>query len=200
MDGRRFDALARRLTKAATRRAAVGAALALAFGAAVADDAVAARSTCRRFGQSCTRGSQCCTGQCATGSKVPRASRNRCVCPTGEGLCNGACVDLTSDTNCGACGNVCDSETSCIEGTCQDCSDVAGYCASATNGRYLKAAWFANPSSGFGDKCSVDTECQVYDQCSQPGRLCFCLDDLFSNGGVIYEANGECSVAMPPGT
>ena len=42
-----------------------------------------------------------------------------CVCPVGETLCSGVCVDLHSDTNnCGMCMNVCAGDTCAYDGTC----------------------------------------------------------------------------------
>ncbi|HWV37369.1 MAG TPA: MXAN_6577-like cysteine-rich protein [Vulgatibacter sp.] len=40
------------------------------------------------------------------------------TCPAGLTLCDGACVDLTSDKNCGACGVECTGETTCRSGSC----------------------------------------------------------------------------------
>jgi hypothetical protein len=40
-------------------------------------------------------------------------------CPTGQSLCSGMCVDLSSDSNnCGVCGNQCASGVGCAEGVC----------------------------------------------------------------------------------
>lgn len=41
-------------------------------------------------------------------------------CASTESCCIGKCVNTTSDSkNCGACGNVCKSGTSCIDGACE---------------------------------------------------------------------------------
>lgn len=45
-------------------------------------------------------------------------------CATGELECDGECIDPNSDqTNCGACGTMCDSRSTCVEGACAlDCA------------------------------------------------------------------------------
>jgi hypothetical protein len=44
------------------------------------------------------------------------------ACPSGQELCGGKCIDITSDVkNCGACGNVCDlpnATAACLLGSC----------------------------------------------------------------------------------
>jgi hypothetical protein len=40
-------------------------------------------------------------------------------CQAGQAVCNGSCVDLSSDSNhCGTCGNVCGNGTACSNATC----------------------------------------------------------------------------------
>jgi hypothetical protein len=117
MDGNRFDDFSRRLaTRLSRRRVLVGVA-ASALPVASAD--AAARPTCRPFASGCTRDAQCCTGICARGSRVPRASRNKCACPAGQSKCPLGCFDLTSDEQaCGACGVVCPDAQVCMSGVC----------------------------------------------------------------------------------
>lgn len=41
------------------------------------------------------------------------------ACPTSKTLCNGTCVDVTSDAhNCGTCGYICDNGGFCSNGKC----------------------------------------------------------------------------------
>jgi len=56
------------------------------------------------------------------------------TCPAGLSLCDDACVDLSSDKNCGACGNECAGETTCEAGACvlhctPGTTDCGTYCA-----------------------------------------------------------------------
>ena len=40
-------------------------------------------------------------------------------CPSGQTNCSGLCTDTSSDSNnCGSCGNICSSGTSCVRGSC----------------------------------------------------------------------------------
>ena len=46
-------------------------------------------------------------------------------CPVGRTLCTSRCVDtLTDSNNCGACGNVCGTGTSCAGGVCRPVNDL----------------------------------------------------------------------------
>ena len=104
MDGQRFDAIARALSKGVSRRAVWRGAI----GAATGLFAIDFRET----------HAQEVSG---LGTPVPG-------CPPGTVDCGGECVDLmTDDDNCGSCGNSCDSKCDtglgcgqiCIEGNCQ---------------------------------------------------------------------------------
>lgn len=113
--------------------------------------------------QTCLRGRQDCNGMAADGCETdissdashcgecrtacegatPICSAGRCVaeCPMGLTLCNGACVNLTTDpTSCGSCGNRCTNtgvgEATCVMGTCDiTCPEGFSNCDSnAANG------------------------------------------------------------------
>jgi hypothetical protein len=54
-------------------------------------------------------------GDCRSGSCIGY----QCVgCSAGEGVCNGRCVSLSSQSNCGACGNACARGSYCQGGSC----------------------------------------------------------------------------------
>src|SRR5207248_1164243 len=49
-------------------------------------------------------------------------SGGHCVCPAGQHVCGGACIDITSDpSNCGHCGAACDTSVgqTCSGGVCR---------------------------------------------------------------------------------
>jgi hypothetical protein len=117
MDRVRFDSIARSLARRLDRRATLSAALGLAVGGSLVD--ARAASTCRPGHHTCTRGNQCCSGDCPVGRNVPIHLRNRCSCAGGENLCGNRCVDLATDPrNCGACGVHCSEGTTCQAGVC----------------------------------------------------------------------------------
>ena len=138
MEGPRFDAMARLLARATTRRSAITAAVAAAFGgAALATDGADARpALCRPAGRYCTTNKQCCNNRCRTGKRVPIASRNICDCDAPFAMCGKLCRDLSSDpNNCGGCGIKIDRETEiCCDGVptlidsenCGTCGEVCG--------------------------------------------------------------------------
>jgi len=50
---------------------------------------------------------------------VQTAKETPASCPSGEDLCNGACVDTSADLdNCGGCGTTCSTEDSCSRAIC----------------------------------------------------------------------------------
>ena len=138
MEGPRFDAMARLLARATTRRSAITAAVAAAFGGAalVTDGADARPALCRAAGRYCTHNKQCCNNRCRTGKRVPIASRNICDCDAPFAMCGKMCRDLSSDPNhCGGCGIKIDPETEiCCDGVptpideenCHACGEVCG--------------------------------------------------------------------------
>jgi len=70
---------------------------------------------CGACGQVCGSNSGCVQGVCVTGATCPSATS--CSCPTGQGACGSACVDMQTDQrNCGECGDVCGG--TCTAGRC----------------------------------------------------------------------------------
>jgi hypothetical protein len=57
-------------------------------------------------------------------------------CPASLEVCNGTCVDLTSDpAHCGACRNACGTGKACLGGTCSITS--SGACANRSGGAFV---------------------------------------------------------------
>jgi hypothetical protein len=184
MDGTRFDRLTRLMAGGTTRRRALGVMLGAAIaGAAVADSAAnpTRPTVCRKFGVSCSRNAQCCTGLCATDRALPRRQRHRCSCPAGLLHCDGACVDATADeANCGACGLACASDELCCSGTCAAVTDDENNCGACGN--------ICNDEG-----TCVDGVCKYPDFCLASWGSTFCFQD--AEGGIhtneAYFAHGK---------
>jgi hypothetical protein len=128
MDERRFDAVARSIGTAATRRGALRAVAGMLIGAATGFSGRLARArTCRLVGEPCGKGKQshCCAGAVCHEGEV---GGNICSCPQNLTNCHGHCVDITSNPlACGAECVACPDETDCCNGACckegQRCCD-----------------------------------------------------------------------------
>jgi hypothetical protein len=135
MTEHRIDQIARALALRLNRRLLAAGLAATVLGGGVHGAAAApaaARNRCRVDGSACTRGSQCCVGQCATGRDIPRRQRHRCGCYPGV-LCNGACADITTDPDhCGGCAIACDPA---VADTCTDGACTCGDGPACTGGR-----------------------------------------------------------------
>jgi len=112
---------------------------------------------CGAIGNACGVGETCTGGVCGCGSAGP--------CPTGQGCCAGACVDVTSDaTNCGACGTVCgENAPTCQAGVCV-CGSGAG--ARACAAPMAAGSGFPPTPAMLGESCcdnacvaNTDTNC-----------------------------------------
>jgi Cys-rich repeat protein len=140
----------------------------------------------------CTTNSDCAAGQqCLRGQCVPGGC-------TGGTLCNGACVDVSTDPyNCGACGVACPRGTACIAGACaynQGCTVTgcpAGMACDATTGQCV-----AQPG------CVTDADC---------GRGLFCVSGQCVSSGSCVQygcpagyncdyASGACIPGTPVGS
>jgi hypothetical protein len=201
VDSSSFDRWSRLLAGELTRRRALAALVALAGSTGIASAGPApagARTVCRAVGASCTRGSQCCQGACATGRNVPRARRNRCICPGDLTACKGACVDTSSDgMHCGACGNVCGSEQICRNGACvYTCEDSTTYsCFVSVDGYKVQYENGVCGNFEFGIPCTADAECAT--ALAAPGylpeKICFSefkmVDASFVPPFVDYQVN-----------
>jgi hypothetical protein len=139
-----FDELAKGLASGTlSRRKALrlmGAALVGGVFASVPGGAFAARPVpcapgVERCGRNCCPNADfiCAQGKCACPTGTTRIGNtccqneqvcgSSCGCQTGQGCCNSVCTDLSTTTNCGACGRTCSPIQSCVGGQCQ-CSNT----------------------------------------------------------------------------
>ena len=74
-------------------------------------------------------------------------------CPSGQSLCDGQCVDFSTDANnCGACGNVCGGSTPyCSQGACTDCVGAGG---TLCNGACIDTNWDGLNCGACGNQCA----------------------------------------------
>jgi hypothetical protein len=79
-------------------------------------------ANCGACGQSCPQGEACNKGFCQkTDCSKAGGVFTPCVLPSGRGgaCCGGGCSDeLTDDSNCGSCGQVCPTGSACAGGAC----------------------------------------------------------------------------------
>jgi hypothetical protein len=69
-------------------------------------------------------GGRPCSGACGS---TQVCEDGECVCPMGQELCVGVCVDvMTNPANCGRCNNVCPASKACLDGACA-CDTNAGF-------------------------------------------------------------------------
>jgi hypothetical protein len=175
MDGKRFDALTRDLTRGTSRRRIVASMIAMVAGGATLVDAGATqqRRTCRPIAASCLRHRDCCSGICNTLRSTPRNRRNRCACADGLVSCQGACTDLQGDAgNCGGCGSICPSGEICQSGAC--------ICVPNCDGKTCG-------DDGCGGSCGT---CDPFHNCTDGACIEMCTD-FASNG-----SSDECIVSV----
>jgi hypothetical protein len=134
------------------------------------------RANCGVCGNSCKSGMDCQNGTC--------------VCETGT-LCNGVCVNTTSDrNNCGACGSPCVDVQSCEAGTCACppskpslCNNVCVQTTGTDSNNCGECGLRCLP----GQDCTFDpdtgqpTSCTNYDTSCQYGR-CVCTSGFYGCG------------------
>ena len=169
VENTRFDALARRLGAAATRRSTLKSLVAIVAGGSLAstiDNASAGTDapdrtvrTCRVSGYFCTRDSQCCgndSGRCLTGRQAPRKMRNRCAC-------------------------IANQDTGCWRDT--DCCGFGGSQGEGRQGEFTCNWWFADGdnSGPGGDQngglCCIrigDYDCKTNADCCDVGTNTYC--------------------------
>lgn len=116
-----------------------------------------------------------CSEETSTGSldvdATPIADSGEVVCPTLQTLCNGRCVDLSSDQSaCGSCGNVCGADERCLGGQCACRAGLVG-----CDDRCVDLADDDANCGACGTTCSANTTCEAgrcVDACDDGAALC----------------------------
>ncbi len=120
------------------------------------------------------------------------------VCPAGQRVCDGRCVDVAWDVaHCGACGRPCGAGLACSRGRCQATCDASRItCTVGGSLRCVDATSDALNCGDCGRACAAGEVC-VESRCACPAasRLCGgrCTDILSDPGNC-----SGCGVACPP--
>jgi hypothetical protein len=125
-------------------------------------------------------------------SEVDAGFNNLLECTETELPCDGACVDITTTDNCGACGNVCGDGESCVDGACAlECPDgelvCDGACVDpATNGDFCGAMGDCEGANA-GATCAADEVC-IAGACEcvteNPGFAVSAVSGVATEGGA----------------
>lgn len=108
-------------------------------------------------------------------------------CNTDEGCCDGTCVDLTTNANCGNCGTACSDGSFCVDGgCCQEsiggaCGPTGGCCTGLCRNGFCGYA-------GPGEPCEADADCSSA-RCDEERGRC----SLLSSAGGPCETNLDCT-------
>ena len=192
MDGQRFDALARALSKGVSRRAVWRGLLGTGVGSLFAASVQSARAQvgCGTSGEQCPPGttcvdSQCCDNQnncCVTNFSTCSGVAPCCGAPDFD-CCDGVCTTLLFDrANCGSCGNGCAQGQVCCNGSCCD-----GMCCGG--GTVCVPPLDPNNCETCGDVCGPCESCQAV----FGGQICATTCTEFENC-----EEGDC-VSCPSG-
>jgi len=121
-----------------------------------------------------------------------------CRCPTGQGVCNGSCINITTDVNhCGGCTTVCPgAEQTCVAGACQ--CPVAGQ--TVCNGHCVDLNSDTANCGTCGHACAAPATKCLIGGCFDPNS-CGSItaqpfaDCRFAWGGIDNGASGVSSFA-----
>lgn len=121
------------------------------------------------------------------------------ACPSGQTLCNGTCVDTSTDpSNCGTCNSTCSASSvcvtaTCVNGTCQHVNAPAGVaCAPSTCSGGTMTSYVCN---GAGVCSGVSSSCAPYIcNATSTGCTSSCTNDAGCASGFIC-SNGVCVAA-----
>jgi hypothetical protein len=227
MDGGRFDDLARRLARPASRRGVLGllgAGLVAVVAPQSSRDAEAA-TVCRSLGVVCAKSGDCCSGSCGPKN---RSGRRLCQCddpgdcpiPMNQcqtavcqaGVCSTlpvSCVPLDDCHLAGACDSatgVCTNPAKPDGAACEnpDACLAGGTCQSGSCVGGTPLAQASEPCAVASDCCG-DLTCVANDVLQNPlvccpeGRIA-CLSECCQSAGAACDVNGCCESGNSCGT
>jgi hypothetical protein len=172
MDGFHFDALARSLTTAGSRRRALTGLLLGSLG--LLDARAEAAKSCKKIKNKQKRKKCRAKARC-----VPRCAGKPCgsddgcggVCGCGAGLtcCSGTCVDRVTDpAHCGSCGRSCPSG-GCIHGACACAEETQCPSAACDCFKRLHGPPHACAPNVTETPCDEDADCALGSACTVGG-------------------------------
>ena len=184
MDASRFDALARALGAARSRRG-----LGQLLGGFILGGTIAARAA---------------TGaEAKKKHKKHKKPKRKGGCPKhcggGTLCCDDTCVSVLTDrNNCGACGNSCTEKETCVNAQCVPCQDPQTICKAGGEERCVDLQTDKNNCGFCGHICPKDPENAKRDFVCQGGD-CVCTGTVCDNGrccpadfNVCVGAGGSC--------
>lgn len=167
MDPQHFDAMARTLCAASTRRR-----LSLILGGLTAGGSLSLGAIEQAAGKQ-------------KKNKKKKKKRQKDTCPKGCGAgicCDGACVMETIDrNNCGACGNVCGAAQYCLNGKCAPCEQPRAVCPIAGVEFCVDVKTDRENCGACSVSCPRDPRNPQRDEVCQDGK-CVCTGVTCSNG------------------
>jgi hypothetical protein len=205
MDDQRFDAIARAVAAATTRRSVLRAiAGAIGGGALVTVGRTheAAAQTCQPAGEQCGEGFNCCSpnlcdfGGCFGPVLCADSDFGQpgATCTTSDDCCGYLeCVEDTCQQDCQFLGEACADSADCCEGTGVGCGK---------GGTCTLCAGDGGSCAGDGECCDDLTcqsgTCQSPVACAAEGEECAedadCCDDLLCGDGDLCVASAACAV------
>ena len=226
MEPSQFDRLARVVDTAVSRRRVLGGLLGLAGAAGFGNAAQAGKVApppvgCLGGRRVCWRNSQCCSGVCQTGRRVPVRDRNRCTCGKDEAMIHGRCVAClpremvcgsacvarySNDEHCGACGRRCPEGTRCSGTECLDavtCEGVEfGYADDALNVYETYTLTHSSPQRNCTSSSECTGACPAQGTGTTPTAPCVCIVHQCDFGLLIpfthTPGEGSCEHPVMP--